>query len=198
MEKLIRNYLETGNEEVMEKICYELKPIVVSISNKFVNSLRDYEDIDVQQELLMEVPKIVDSYDFDSNAKFTTYAYRVFYNKVLKLIRTEKAQKRNPGVLAYLENKIGSSDLTYEEILCDNTDIEYQAMKKEKKEKNVSFLKSVLNDKEIVIYEDYLAGMTLSDIANKHKIDRVKTRNKINYTKSKLKKTKDKYIEIIK
>ena len=182
----------------MEKICYELKPIVVSISKKFVDSLRDYEEVDIQQELLMEVPKIIDTYNLDSEAKFTTYAYRVFYNKVLKLIRREKALKRNPGAVAYLENGIGRSELTYEEVLCDNTDIEYQAIKREKIEKNRAFLETVLSETEMAVYEDYLLGMKLADIAKKHNIGSTRTRNKINYTKSKLRKTKDKYIKIIK
>jgi len=198
MKAIIKEYQETKNEACLERVCIGLKPIARSIAVKYVCSIRDLEVEDIQQELLMEVPRLILEFDVEKDVKFSTYMYAVMNNKALKIIRKERAQKRNPGRLYYLETPIRGTGLKYENVLSDSTDLEYECELEEQKRINDEFLSTVLKEEELVLYLDHVEGMSLKEMSEKYNIEKNKIRNKINYIKRKLRILKDKYNERIK
>ncbi len=183
----IEKYKEDECPLILEEIIKDVTPMAIALASKYIKLTHSYEMQDLISEALMEVPSAVNKYQTNSEAKFTTYIYILMRNKMLSHVRKDNAQKRHPGNYAILESAIGSmASLTYQEVLHDESSIEYDLIKKEKEEVNIAKLKEVLNELEFEIYYDHLHGLSTPEIMEKHNITRVQFFNKLNYIRKKL------------
>ena len=92
------------------------------------------QDDEVQDEMffegLMGLYNGIRTYDVDGEASETTYYYVCIRNAITNKFRSNSYEKRNINKIISLETKL-YGDVSIEETLCSNLDIEYELIKEE-------------------------------------------------------------------
>jgi RNA polymerase sigma-70 factor (ECF subfamily) len=87
--ELINDILERNSERAFEELVSRYQELVVKTCKGFVTSYADAEDI--AQEVFIEVFESLDG--FRSEAKLSTWLYRIAVNKSLNFVRKKKREK---------------------------------------------------------------------------------------------------------
>jgi RNA polymerase sigma factor (sigma-70 family) len=191
--ELISNYQNSSDELVLEKIIENHMKLIYHVTFKYRCLVPTYDDIDIRQELLMEFQEAVKLYDPTKGAKFSSFAYMLMKNKILNMSRCANAQKRDPGNFIYYESKVPGTSLSYEGVLCDKSDIEYDCVKREQTVLLLEYLIDTLKPQELELYQKYIYGMSVREISAQYSIDEKACRNKLTYIKRKLRNNSKNY-----
>jgi len=191
--ELISSYQETSDELVLERIIENHMKLIYHVTYKYRGLVPTYDDIDIRQELMMEFQEAVKIYDPTKGAKFSSFAYMLMKNKILNMARCANAQKRDPGNFIYYESTVPGTDLSYEGVLCDKSDIEYECIKREQSKLLFDYLMSTLKPEELDLYQKYIYGMSVREISSQYGIEEKTCRNKLTYIKRKLRNNSKNY-----
>ncbi len=187
---MIIEIVNNNNQRLRDELIMKYKPLAHAAVRSVIgnNRHRDYEEIFMQA--LLALDRAIYDYNIESNAKFSTYAYTNMRNKIINEIRATKAQKRDIGDFNTFEENIGNTSFTYNDILSDKQE---DKLKKYDWEVKKNFVKSTLKEPEANIYLKHVEGCSIDELAIENNLDPSKIRNKITYSKRKLKKSKEVY-----
>ncbi len=180
---------KNNDDHLRDEIINELKPMATSIVYRVVGKYYRFDYEELYMEALLYLDKAINKFDENKYTSFTTYAYQVMKNRVINVMRSKYAQKRNMGEFVYLEANIGESKLKYQDILKDDDShsTENSFMLMEAKD----IIYSTLKEDSADLYLQRLQGLSYAEIANLNNLDPIKVKRKIEYSKKKLKKNKE-------
>ena len=106
-EKLYLEKFKNGDSEARNALIEHNLRLVAHIVKKFENTKEDKDDL--LSIGSMGLIKAIDTYNFDSNAKLSTYASRCIENEILMHLRQIKNQKQTTCLYAKIgEDKEGN------------------------------------------------------------------------------------------
>lgn len=193
--EMISLIVENNDNDVRDALINKYRPLAMKAVKSVVGNSRisDYHDLHMQA--LLALDSGIYQYKFDSKAKFSTYIYTIMRNRVINEMRKQNAKKRKIGDYSTFESYVGNTTFTYDEIIAaegidplDKYDTLLQS----------EFINMVLKEEESDLYHAYINGNSYKEIARSHDLSESKIRNKITYTKRKLKKNQEVYKKLIK
>ncbi len=134
--ELIDDILEHNSQKAFEVLVNRYQPMVVKTCLGFVNSLADAEDL--AQEVFIEVFESLQG--FRSEAKISTWIYRIAVNKSLNQVRKQKRDR----IFRSIENFFTSKNDVNEPLQILNRDSESADSNLERSE-NKMMLKHAIN-----------------------------------------------------
>lgn len=195
--ELIKLIQEKDDIDALDELTESYRGMAHVVVRKYANKFDKLPYEDLLIESLLEVQRAAMTYKLDSNVHFKTYLYTIMRNRVLGLIRSSKAQKRDTGDLNYFESNIGNGTLKYQDILCEAPTQHYEIERQESLKNIKNFLYLVLSPIEADIYLCWLNTSSIEEVEKLTHLDRKKTKNKLAYIRRKLKKNKEIYIKNI-
>lgn len=117
---------KNGDTFSKEKLTYEFRPLIISISKK--TFLHGYDKFDIQNECYRTLFKCVGLYNVE-NHRFVAYATNAIKNNIKDLIKRSKTRSSAEGHEALclsdnLEHSLTSDEDTLENSLCTKCDYE--------------------------------------------------------------------------
>lgn len=189
-QKSINNELE--QEVLAKEIFKHFEPMVNSLSHKFVISVEHYDFEDLKSEAFIELYQSLHCYNTDSKATFSTYVYSRIKHRFIKLIRQNKAQKRDMGNYTTLETNVGYTNLTFESIVADSSPNLYELFGTVEYEDALERIKKLLPPNELEMYLYYLQVGDVNLCAKKYDMEFSICKNKIAYIRRKIRKNRKK------
>lgn len=104
--ELIDDILENNSQRAFEELVNRYQPLVLNTCKGFVNSLSDAEDL--TQEVFIEVFESLKG--FRSEAKLSTWIYRIAVNKSLNQVRKIKRNRMFLSIEGYFTSKGDAND----------------------------------------------------------------------------------------
>ncbi len=175
----------TNNSYNIVEICKENEYLIVHIVKKYEKLFYTYEFIDLYQEARMAIMIGMDKYDATKKVKISTFVYQLVEYHMIKLLRMQKAQKRDMKNYMTFEHSL-TDNLTFHDIIIDPYSLEEEVKANQLQEKLNELMKQVLSAEEYQIYYDYCYNMSLEELVNKYNVPRRKMQNKISYIRRKL------------
>lgn len=190
--KNIIEYQNDPSEEKLAVILEENRNLIHSLANKFKVSIFNYDFFDLVQEGMCEAIEAIKNYDVKSEASFSTYLYTRVKYRFIKIVRHNKAQKRDIGNYVTLESQINHSNLTYENLVSDtNSDI-YASKASDVHEDLIYLLRKFLDEDEIDFYILYINTGDINYLANKYSMSVSGTKNKVTSIRRKIRNNRKK------
>jgi RNA polymerase sigma factor (sigma-70 family) len=190
--KTIIEYRNNPSEEKLEVILEENRNLIHSLANKFKVSIFDYDFFDLVQEGMCEAIDAIKKYDITSEATFSTYLYTRVKYRFIKIVRRNKAQKRDIGNYITLESRINHSNLTYESCVSDTSSNIYANKASDIHEDLIYLLREFLNEDEIKFYILYINTGDTNYLAEKYNMSVNSTKNKITSIRRKIRNNRKK------
>lgn len=188
----ITEYQNDPSEEKLEAILEENRSLIHSLANKFKVSIFNYDFFDLVQEGMCEAIEAIKNYDTNSEAAFSTYLYTRVKYRFIKIVRRNKAQKRDIGNYITLESKINHSNLTYESCVSDTASNIYANKASDVHEDLIYLLREFLDEDEINFYILYINTGDITYLANKYDMSVKSTKNKITSIRRKIRNNRKK------
>lgn len=154
-EKLVEK-THNGDELAFNTLFDRYLPIVKLKSGSYSTADKD----DLIQEGLVGLWGAVQTYSFDKNTSFKTYASKCIENRMISGIKRNKGIKHIPSdMLVYIDGEdsehIKLSDISPEQNMIERENY-YSVIKR---------IKEILSDKEFKVFSYYLSGYSYTDIA---------------------------------
>ena len=168
---------QNKNEQAIEQVMGEFKPVVKSIARKYF--LTDGEVEDLIQEGMIGLHKAIINFSADKG-KFEPFAIMIIKQQILDAVKKSTRQKTGNNI-----NKISIERGAFSDI-DERSDLEELERKEEVSErfKNV---KRQLSKKELNIFELYIAGLSIKEIADREGTTTKSVNNTLFRIKTKLK-----------
>lgn len=168
---------QNGDAEAANAVVYEYRSLAKSVARSYYLIGADAED--VLQIGMLGLFKAVQTYKFDSNASFKTYATSCIRNIILDEIR-----KTKPSEMEF----VPIDDVSDAVFPSDEKDPEYSFIEKESSEILYETISTVLNPMELDVFRLHLESLSYKEIAQQLGIERKKVDNTIYAVRKKLKK----------
>lgn len=176
-EKLIQD-IQTGNESAFEQLVDKYLPAINAKAQKY-RTVADVDDL--IQEGLLGLWSAAQTYEFNRNTSFRTYAYKCIDNRINTGANKYTGKKHIPTeLLIYLD----SEDSTQ---LKDKRTPEQQIIERENYTVTINRIKSLLSVKEYKVLSYYLVGNSYQQIAKALNSDVKSIDNAIQRIRKKLK-----------
>lgn len=168
---------QNKNEKAIEQVMSEFKPIVKSIARKYF--LTDGEVEDLIQEGMIGLHKAIINFSADKG-KFEPFAIMIIKQQILDAVKKSTRQKTGNNVSKISIERGAFSDID------GHSELEELERKEEFNErfKNV---KKLLSKKELNIFELYIAGLSIKEIADRENTTTKSVNNTLFRIKTKLK-----------
>ncbi len=168
---------QNKNEQAIEQVCSEFKPIVKSIARKYF--LTDGEVEDLIQEGMIGLHKAIINFSAEKG-KFEPFAVMIIKQQILDAVKKSTRQKMGNNL-----NKVSIERGDFSDI-DGHSELEELEHKEEINErfKNV---KKLLSKKELNIFDHYIAGLSIKEIAEREGITVKSVNNTLFRIKTKLK-----------
>ncbi len=174
-------------DDEIVKICQKNEYLIVYVVKKYECLFYTYEFVDLYHEARLAVVIGMKKYDSTKNVKISTFVYQLVEFQMIKLLRRQKAQKRNMQNFLTFEHSL-AENLTFHDVIVSPYDLEAEASAKQMQEKLEELMQTVLSEFEYQIYYEYCYKMDLDHLAEKYNMPRRKLQNKISYIRRKLRK----------
>lgn len=167
------------------KICNENEYLIVHIVKKYEKLFNTYEFIDLYQEARIAIIIGMKKYDPTRNVKISTFVYQLVEYQMIKLLRMQKAQKRDMKNYLTFEHAL-TENLTFHDVIVDQSNHEEELIAKHLECNLQKLMKKVLKDDEYKLYNEYCYYYSLDELVVRHQLSRRKLQNKISYIRRKL------------
>ena len=167
------------NEEAVEKILTQYKPLVIKIARRYFLVCGDIDDL--VQEGMIGLYKAIKSFDESKDASFKTFATICVTRQLQSLIRKEHSQKN----LVFLD-LFDSSILDNVDIATNRENPEQQIISSQNLEYIQSQIKELLSKFEYKILQKYLSGLSYTQIAEQEGISKKSVDNALSRLRGKL------------
>ncbi len=175
----------SNNSYNIVEICKKHEYLIVHIVKKYEQLFYTYEFIDLYQEARMAIMLGMEKYDATKNVKISTFVYQLVEYHMIKLLRMQKAQKRDMKNYLTFEHSL-TDNLTFHDVIIDPYNVEEEVKASQLEEKLNELMKQILSTEEYQIYYDYCYNLSLEELVEKYCIPRRKMQNKISYIRRKL------------
>lgn len=179
MDETIIIKAQNKNEQAIEQVCATFKPIVKSMARKYF--LADGEMEDLIQEGMIGLHKAIVNFSKD-RGRFEPFAIMIIKQQLLDAVKKSLRLKNGNNLNKISIERDYFVEAEKEANLLD--DIE----KKEEFNERFKNVEKLLSKKENLIFIDYLAGISIKEIATKNNLTEKSVDNALYRIKTKLKK----------
>ncbi len=187
-EELIKR-AQSGDNKAIETLLNDHKQLVNYVTRKYFLIGGDSDDL--LQEGMIALYKAINTFDFNKNVSFSSFAKTVIEHTLINAIKSDSSSKNvmlnnsygltNQGQINFSEDDdfgymIASNDLTPET----------QVISSEQTKDIVKKIKNVLSDYELKILKYYLKGLSYTQIAALLNVPSKSVDNALNRIKNKL------------
>lgn len=182
-EELIKS-AQGGNAESTDMLLRRYKSLVIKCAREYF--ITGAETDDLIQEGMLGLYKAIVSYDADNGARFISFAYTCIRSNILDAVRKAGREKHRP-----LSNYVS---LTQEENGVDvfgaeGSNPEEIALKEEYISGLLEQAKSKLSKKENAVFDLYMNGLSMHEIAHSMSMDIKQVDNALQRIKKKVRKS---------
>lgn len=135
-----------GDKEARDKLIKHNLRLVAHVAKKYYNNTQDNEDL--MSIGTIGLIKAVQSFNYDKNTRFSTYASRCIDNEILMSFRRTKGSENTLYLDDSIEVNNDSSKLTLKDSLQDDFDLEYYCENQETKQRLMSLISTRLEGRE--------------------------------------------------
>ena len=187
-EELIKR-AQSGDNKAIETLLNDHKQLVNYVTRKYFLIGGDSDDL--LQEGMIALYKAINTFDFNKNVSFSSFAKTVIEHTLINAIKSDSSSKNvmlnnsygltNQGQINFSEDDdfgymIASNDLTPET----------QVISSEQTKDIVKKIKNILSDYELKILKYYLKGLSYTQIAALLNVPSKSVDNALNRIKNKL------------
>jgi len=169
---------QNKDETAIEQVCENFKPIVKRIARKYF--LLDGDLDDLIQEGMIGLHKAIVNFSSEKG-KFEPFAILVIKQQILDAVKKSTRIKTGNKL-----QKISIERDYFREV--ENANLLEIIERKEEFNERFKNIEKLLSKKEFVIFEHYLSGMSIKEIANEESLTTKSVENALFRIKSKLKK----------
>lgn len=192
--RLLLLQARAGDNQALEKLMNEFKPLVTKIARGYF--LLNGDESDLVQEGMIGLYKAFLNYNLDSEVGFESFAITCIKRNVISAVRTSHNQKNQPlncsiglgiqGGLHLNQDEIDDEDFEIA-LPSDELSPEERVMLKEQRLEIIKKIKETLSEYEFLVIKHYLNGESYKDIAKQLDKNEKSIDNAIMRIKSKLK-----------
>lgn len=151
-----------SNQENMEELINEFMPLISKTARRYSNNVQGDLYFECLSEGVIGFTNCVQKYPLDSKIHFVQYALKAVNSHVKYFIdKSRKVMER----LISINTSIGSNeDLTIEDTLSDNINLEESFLKEELMKSIKEYVKGLKEIEQTIFYRHIINGETLKEI----------------------------------
>lgn len=180
------NYVAEGNEDANNIVYEKYKPLIRSISLKFISNCENtgLELVDLEQEGMIGLTQAINSFSDQKDASFYTYAKTCIRRSIITAVVTAKRKKHQ---ILNESLSFDNDDISCEKILKDNQmNPENIIVGLDMEDNLINKIKNKLTDLEDQVFQLMISGFGYKEIAELLDKDKKSIDNTIQRVKSKI------------
>lgn len=143
------NLWQNGNEDARNKLIEHNMRLVAHIVKKFENTREEKDDL--LSVGAFGLIKAVDTYNFDSNTKLSTYAARCIENEILMYLRSTKRKRQTSWLYSTIGQDKDGNEITLSDVIEDPQTSSLDKLLNEENKQRLHEALKVLNEREYEI-----------------------------------------------